>query len=460
MMRYGLLFEVAILHDYFLNKGDVVYEALQDDQRPAVMRFYNVGDFIDVFPTERTRKLLAGHKMIFKNTATGFLVGVRQDPTGSANRPAIMPDADFRLTFGLRITDPRFFNYTTLAPLVTGFYRFGNNSHNLLAGGRFLSAPVPVFDAARHYEAGDVYAKAVDGTFTVFHALRDTGPSANPKTEDWQGINTDTWNANTLYAKDAIVLSNNRVYRALVERPGSDFGNHSQWLLLAVLANQYVTPQDRVVLTAGLFDLDLTGKGLTQAIVRLIRTGEDVPAIEESHVVENGELGRIQLDLRGLSAGLYRLQVMNDAGLAVAVTGFDFNLYLDAEAVREGWFGVIDVEPGDGEFALLDVAHILRSPAYTLRFLNRATRWRYFFQAPQPVGSGAEVAPEGSDNRILATPLPRPLTCFGTGLRLQADDLGTSGVSEEVLLPEPETNRIRRQDAQWWSEIHVSNLRL
>ena len=75
-------------------------------------------------------------------------------------------------------------------------------------------------------------------------------------------------------------------------------------------------------------------------------------------------------------------------------------------------------------------------------------------------GTGSEVLPEDSDNRILITNEPRPLTLFGQGALLQTDLPGPPSVNEEIALPRPETKRIRYQDAQWFSEIHMSNLPL
>ena len=121
-------------------------------------------------------------------------------------------------------------------------------------------------------------------------------------------------------------------------------------------------------------------------------------------------------------------------------------------------FGVIEITPSSGDFALLNPDGTLRTPRYVLRFLNRATRWRYIFPSPQAVGTGAEVAPEAGNNHILVTAAPRPLTRFGAGTRLQADNAATTTVSEEVLLPAPETHRVRRQNAEWYSETHLPNL--
>ena len=158
-------------------------------------------------------------------------------------------------------------------------------------------------------------------------------------------------------------------------------------------------------------------------------------------------------DLRGFTPGLFRVEILNPA--ASLVRGF--SCYLAPAARMENWFGVIDIGRGAGDFALLNTDGTLRQPHYVLRFLNRATRWRYIFPAAQEVGTGAEVAQEGGDARILVTPAPRPLTRFGIGSRLQADSAATPAVSEEILLPAPEVNRVRQQNAEWFSETHVPN---
>ena len=169
-----------------------------------------------------------------------------------------------------------------------------------------------------------------------------------------------------------------------------------------------------------------------------------------------GVLGQVQIDLRALTPGPYRVEVLD--GALTVVPGLGTTIYLAPAARTDGWFGVIDIGLGAADFALLNGDGTLRSPRYVLRFLNRSTRWRYIFPAAQAVGAGAEVAPEAGSDRILVTAAPRPLTLFGFGSRLQADDAATPAVSEEVLLPAPEATRIRRQNAEWFSEIHVSNL--
>jgi hypothetical protein len=458
MIRYQPLLQVDIAHDYFLSRGSAVFEAQPEADRNALTAAYSVGTFLEIFPDDPTLGKLAGHKMIFRTTGMGFLVSVQTDPSASDSRPAIRPAADFRLTFALRINDARFANYTELGPATTGFYRFSNDSNNPVAGMRFLSQPVRAFDTLKRYVAGEAYSQTVGSAFDLFRAIRDTGPSAAPVASDWERIPPDTWNSATTYLRGAIVLFANRLYRAAIDGPGTDLGNAAEWQALGMLANQYATAADAVLPVSGLFNLNLRDAALPQATIRLFRSGETMAAAERTFAAEQGILDEVQIDLRGLSPGLYRLEVL-DGALAI-VPGRGLSIYL-APAARTGdWFGAIDIGPGIGDLALFNLDGTLRSPRYSLRFLNRATRWRYIFPSAQPVGLGAEVAPEAGEGRILVTATPRPLTRFGTGARLQADVAATPTVSEEVLLPEPEINRIRRQNAQWYSEIHLSNLPL
>ncbi len=463
-IRYGVLFEAEIRHDYFLSLGSRVHEALDDAPRAAARGGYSVPAFLRVFPTAATEQALAGHRAVFKRTPGGFLVGIRLDSAAGPARPAVPPAADLRLRFALAVSDPRFFNYTALTEARDGFYAFGNGSANEAAGALFLSRPVPAFAASRAYRAGEIRAQAAGPVTDLFRAERDTGPSAAPVAADWRRIPPDTFDPAATYAAGAVVLSANRLFRALVDGPGPNLADPADWQPLGTLANQYVTAADSRALRPERFDLDLTAAALPRATLRLLRTGP--PAIgemvwERLEIAAAGTLGSVAVDLRGVAPGAYRLTVL-DAALA-EVAGAGFELYLDPEAVRGGWLGVIEIEAGAGGvagMALLDGGGALRSPRYTLRFLNRATRWRYLFPAAQALGAGAEVAAEGGDPRVLVTADTRPLTRFGSGVRLRADLPATPAASEEVLLPEPEVQLIRRQNQQWFSEIHTSNLPL
>jgi hypothetical protein len=452
MIRYRPLFHVDIAHDYFLSRGDVVFEANADADRAALSNLYAVGDFLEIAPDQTTASTMAGHKMLFKSTGMGFTVAVQLDPSATDIRPLVPPPADFRLTFSLRIVDGRFGNYTELGPATTNFYRFGNDSQNRTAGVNFLSNPVPAFSATRRYVAGEIRAQAAGATFDLFLALRDTGPTAAPVPADWRRIPPDTWSASTTYRTGAIVLFSNQLFRALVDNPGTDLTNATKWQPVGMLGNQYVTVTDTILPVSGLFNLDLSDAGLAQATVRVFPAGATVAATEQTFAIAQGTLSQVQIDLRGLAQGRYRVEILNASGTAVR----ELPCFLSPRAIVENWFGAVEIGSGASDFALFNNDGTLRTPRYELRFLNRATRWRYVFPAAQRVGAGAEVAVQVGNNNILVTPAPRPLTRFGAGSRLQAGST-TPTVSEEILLPAPEVKRIRRENAEWFSETYAPN---
>ncbi|PYR63304.1 MAG: hypothetical protein DMF87_09930 [Acidobacteria bacterium] len=453
MIRYRPLLAVDIAHDYFLSRGDVVFEAQADAERTALSRLYSVGDFLEVFPDDATRSVLAGYKMLFRATDTGFVVSVRLDPSASDTRPMVPPADDLNLTFVLRTADARFANYTELGPLTTGFYRFGNDSQNRTGDVNFLSRRASTFDTSRSYVAGEVFLQAAAPTFDLFLALRDTGPAATPIAADWRRIPVDTFSTTATYRTGAVVLSGNALFRALVDSPGTDLTNAAEWQAAGVLGNQYVTVADALLLMSSLFDFDISDLAVSQATVRVFTPTGTVAAIEQTFTAEQGTLGDVQMDLRPLAQGAYRVEIVDASATVLRA----FPCYLAPEARSANWFGVIEIGVGAGDFALLNADGTLRSPRYVLRFLNRATRWRYIFPSAQAVGTGAEVAPVPGNDRVLVTAAPRPLTRFGTGSRLQADSPATPAVSEEILLPAPGAQLIRRESAEWFSETHVPN---
>lgn len=453
MIRYRPLFDVDIAHDYFLSRGDVVLEAQADVDRAALSSLYSVGGFLEVFPDDGTLRVLAGHKMLFRTTATGFRVAVRLDPSASDVRPMVPPAADLRLTFVLRLVDTSFANYTELGPVTTGFYRFGNDSQNRTAGVNYVSSRASTFVTTRRYVAGEVFARPAGATFDLFVALRDTGPSAAPVAADWRRIPADTFSVTATYRAGALVLSGNSLFRALIDTPGTDLTNAAQWQPAGVLGNQYVTVADAVLPVSLLLHLDISDLAVPQATVRVRFPVGSAAATEQMFAAEQGTLRQVQVDLRRLRRGPYRVEIVGISGAVLR----EFTCYLAPAAAGESWFGVIDIGTGAGDFALLNGDGTLRSPRYILRFLNRATRWRYIFPSAQQAGTGADVAVEPGQNHILVTSVARPLTRFGVGSRLQADSAATPAVSEEILLPAPEANRIRRQNAEWFSETHVPN---
>lgn len=455
MMRYSKLFEVQILHDYHLSLGHVLYEALDEGLRKGTDNKYTINDILLIKPTPETVKIMAGYHMLFKHTARGFFVGIKLDDTAVNDQPAIPLADNLKLRFYIKFKDPRFLNYTALPTNAPQFYRFSNASGNESADQVFLSQAVEAFSTDRLYQANEIYATLSGGTFDLFRAIRDTGPSPSPVGADWGQFPADTLDNQITYSAGDLALSDNSILRALVDDPGNNPGN---WETVMLLPNQYVTRADSLLLQAVRFEHDVSSLSIPQATIRIYKRGDSSPILENTYNVDVGNLTTLNIDLSALSAGQYQFELLDDSLTVLPDEGFDF--YLDRHAEYEGWFGVIEIGNGSGNFSLLDGSNELRSPIYNIRFLNRTSRWRYIFPEEQAIGAGSEVVPEDGDNRILITDEPRPLTLFGQGALLQTDLPGPPSVNEEIVLPRPETNRIRYQDAQWFSEIHMSNLPL
>ena len=251
-----------------------------------------------------------------------------------------------------------------------------------------------------------------------------------------------------------MVLSADRLFRAARAAPGPNLGIAADWTDLGPIANQYATSRDRMALRPPLFQVDVQGLGATALQARITRaaTGAEARWLD---FAEPAGLTACQIDLRGLPDGRYRLDLFDPAGVAVPGQGLDF--YLSAEALAKGWFGVIEVTPGQGAFALVNNLGTLLSPRYDLRFANILARRRYRFADPQAVGAGAEVAPDLADPRVLVTAAARPVSRFGRGLVLRANDPTTAGIDETLLLPHGTASRLSKENGEWFSTTSLSN---
>lgn len=102
---YQQLFQVHILHHYWLDNGRELFDTLAKDLSEQHLRSYDVRQFLAITPTPTTAKSLSGLGCIFKNTALGFVV--------MAPKLTVLPQ-DMQFEFVLTVKNPDFFNYTTL----------------------------------------------------------------------------------------------------------------------------------------------------------------------------------------------------------------------------------------------------------------------------------------------------------------------------------------------------------
>ncbi len=112
---YHTLFEVQLLHRYFLNFGTTEFDV--DPTTPSLLatwRAYDLREFCRFEPSPDTRALLANQRLLLRPLAEGFRVAQALNAAGTA--PAVPLAPGTGLTFWLYPTDPAWPLYTDLGP--------------------------------------------------------------------------------------------------------------------------------------------------------------------------------------------------------------------------------------------------------------------------------------------------------------------------------------------------------
>ena len=103
---YRRLFEVRLLHHYWLDDGATMFDQIASAaRRDARLLGYDARPMLDIRPTVATEKELAGYRCVYRTTALGLVVG--------APASAIIP-GDTVFTFIVSVRSARFFDYTSL----------------------------------------------------------------------------------------------------------------------------------------------------------------------------------------------------------------------------------------------------------------------------------------------------------------------------------------------------------
>lgn len=125
--RYKPLFNVNILHNYFLDEGEVSFrDHMDQNNKDMRLKAFNAGSFMKVIPTIETEKKIRGHNLIFRETNAGFSIWNKVSE-GNEKKPfnTLSDNEDFN--FFLKPIDPLFLNYTELKNNnLDGFFYFSN----------------------------------------------------------------------------------------------------------------------------------------------------------------------------------------------------------------------------------------------------------------------------------------------------------------------------------------------
>jgi hypothetical protein len=124
-LTYGLLCEVTLLHNYFLNNGEETYQSMSAANKEKILRKFDTDAFTTITPTLETNTILKNYKMVFKRTKTGFRIYIKVKETDETD-PFIKISADVTLKFIVSINDYQFENYTNLDAAFNQIFLFSN----------------------------------------------------------------------------------------------------------------------------------------------------------------------------------------------------------------------------------------------------------------------------------------------------------------------------------------------
>ncbi len=125
-IKYRPLFEVKILHKYFLNKGGEEFLNMSEADKEKQLIGYHFSKFFHVSVSAESRRKLDGHRMVFKSTNAGFTVWTKVSEVNE-HVPFVPVNDSLEFTFLLKLNNHTFYNYTDLSFESTGKLFFFSN---------------------------------------------------------------------------------------------------------------------------------------------------------------------------------------------------------------------------------------------------------------------------------------------------------------------------------------------
>lgn len=396
-IEHDTLFEIRILHHYFLNSGGTHFEKMTDAKKAESMLRYDSREFFEITPTPDCRRLLTSAKCIFKHTSVGLIAGIRSvaDELQPGKRTAsVQFDDSDTFTFIVELRDQGFRNYTALPlnPESGKMFLFRN-----MENGNKLEFPALTVNPAEYkngltYYPGDMVADQATNPQKLF--------IAKVKTQQ-----------DTTHASDWTT-----------EEKSDNYPVH------------YVTAADQVRVVREILNYTEKSSGEAARAEMSLNGGIPFPVNFTALPADPGNPRTLQFDYRKLPEGLCTLNIFKpDDNLSEKL---EFYL-LHRPAIPFGII-LIRVKSDHTDYHLTDQNHFLLSPVFMLRFRNRATYWKY---------SGKNY------NQQSVTAEPLPLTRYGIIQDVKVKNIDNEEVDD---LPNPSAGMIKTDESRYYSEIHIN----
>lgn len=398
-VTYEILFEVKILHHYFLNRAQVVFDRIPLAERAALMLSYDCREFVEIRPTASCLQLLRSHRCIFKQTAAGFVVALQThtDPGDPQKRFPFVPfDEDDVFDFTMQITDMNFWNYTALP--FTGnsgnMFFFSNRQATMPLLFPWLTVSPPEYQAGKEYLPGDMLGNKAGDPGKLFIAKVRTKKKTSVAS-DWTE-----------------------------EKKAEGFPMY------------YAGGEDRMPVWMDHVNYSPGVSGLTPELTLVSETG---PVLTVPFETLPGDPPVFQLDLGRFPEGIYTLHAQS------ASPAWSDEIRFFLHHGRETPFAMIHLAAKSNveAYRIAGNDQELKSPVYEIRFRNRATHWRY-------------IGKDFDKESVTAEPLP--LTRFGVITDVAVP--GRDGMMIEDL-PNPSDTMVKTEaltiaeEEKYYSEIHI-----
>jgi len=121
--NYRTLFDVRLLHHYWLDEGATIFDQIADAQKKAArLLAYDIRPVLNVVPTAETETTLSAYRCLFRQTSIGFAV--------AAPATAIIPAATV-CQFIVSTESSQFYDYTSLTIRPQKVYELFNTADGI-----------------------------------------------------------------------------------------------------------------------------------------------------------------------------------------------------------------------------------------------------------------------------------------------------------------------------------------
>lgn len=397
-INFGSLFTVELLHKYYT-----------DQLCP---------DF-NISVSNQSLQVINGHKILVKQYNNQLYAGVQSVASGTNLKTFTPVEQGVQFTFFLWLSNPLFSNFTNLT--ATGItpgklYYFTNRNNNVANGKTFLSGKIGAYNNTKTYTPG---ALAANTSGLVFRAIRTNKPgnlADLTQTDFWVPVDDAASTGQYQSEADAV-----------------------QWIP-SLSAYQFDAGSLQSSAAISILGYDTSAKTYTKTFI-------------SNTLVFASPVPSFALDLTALDPGKYHLTVNGKAQW----------IYINDELSTAGKpFAVIEIfnDAAPASCVLTDSNNILKSPKYSLYFLNRATIWKYILAS----GSAASIADAGtpsiyqfgsSANGITSL---KPIPLSDKGLDLQLTLTANNNQFKPIACADPQRLAYVSQNGDTYScsEIYLN----